>query len=165
MEDLGVPDYVFLDRQRLAIREIEACETDLTQAYTQLERYGLGRSFRISSILMRIELLLPGLSFSDLTDLHPTTNEDRFDVKASEAAGKTLLGTALQIATATVLRDLKFRARIPVQGYSLVGVADEWGMLAEGEIYACVTDVEGEPSWIKGSVLVTRSPTTHCGGQ
>ena len=153
---------MFLDLQRLAMREIKAAEsTDLTLAFTQLEAYGLGRSFRISSILRRIHSLLQ-LPISDLTNLEVP---DVDGMQASVAEGKTLVGLALSFATATVLRDLKFRARIPVKGYSLVGVADEWGMLEEGDVYVCVTDGEtGEPSWLEGQVMVSRSPTTHLGG-
>ena len=76
-----------------------------------------------------------------------------------------LITTSLTYATTHVLRELKFRGRIPVPGsFTLIGVSDEWGCLHEGEIYATIQDERnGIYQAIEGRVLITRSPQIHPG--
>ncbi|KAG6331650.1 hypothetical protein ID866_7441 [Astraeus odoratus] len=61
-----------------------------------------------------------------------------------------------------VLRDIKYRARIPIpDSYMLVGVADE-GPAYEKEGHKN-NPGDKEPNWIKGMCLVSRSPVIHPG--
>lgn len=54
----------------------------------------------------------------------------------ARAVGTPFLRGLIDTAVLSVLRDLKHNARIPVpQGWNLVGVADEDGVLGPGQIY------------------------------
>ena len=61
-----------------------------------------------------------------------------------------------------LFRDLKHRARIPVPGWTLVGVADIHSYLNEGEVFVCIED-EGKRQFLEGPICVSRSPTIHPG--
>jgi hypothetical protein len=69
-----------------------------------------------------------------------------------------------ELVLCLVLRDIKYRARIPIDnGITLVGVLDETGFLKEGEIYAPYTNADGKKTLIRGNVMITRSPVHHPG--
>ena len=56
-----------------------------------------------------------------------------------------------------VLRELKHHARIPVPGYTFVGVADVHGWLEPNDIFVCITNEEtGELEYLEGEMMVTR---------
>ncbi|QRW05216.1 RNA-dependent RNA polymerase [Ceratobasidium sp. AG-Ba] len=72
--------------------------------------------------------------------------------------------TVLKNAETDILRELKHRARIPVpESWKLVGIADEFDYLKQSEIYACTRDRDGEPIYLEGPYLITRSPVIHPG--
>jgi RNA-dependent RNA polymerase len=56
-------------------------------------------------------------------------------------------------------------ARIPIRGaYNLVGVADVHQYLRKGQIFVCINKYDGTPAkYLKGRVLVARSPVIHPG--
>ncbi|TKY85046.1 hypothetical protein EX895_006126 [Sporisorium graminicola] len=67
-----------------------------------------------------------------------------------------------QAVTAAALGDMKRKARIPVAGVTLLGIADEFRFLAEGEVFVQVETVElGQVSRriLTGRKLIGRSPT------
>ena len=76
-----------------------------------------------------------------------------------------LIEQSLAFAVTHVLREIKFRGRIPLPGsFTLIGVSDEWNCLREGEIYATVVDERrGIRLNIEGKVLITRSRQIHPG--
>ncbi|SJX61154.1 related to RNA-directed RNA polymerase [Sporisorium reilianum f. sp. reilianum] len=64
--------------------------------------------------------------------------------------------------TAAALGDMKRKARIPVAGVTLLGIADEFGYLKEGEVFVQVETVDfGQVSRriLTGRKLIGRSPT------
>uniref|UniRef100_D8PK67 RNA-dependent RNA polymerase n=1 Tax=Schizophyllum commune (strain H4-8 / FGSC 9210) TaxID=578458 RepID=D8PK67_SCHCM len=142
LEGLGVPYETFLKYQDLAVRDAHRATESLEHAARMLEAFGLGTSFRLPSVLLNLEKLgidhLPGDAFYD---------------------------RMLEFAINHVLRVLKNHARIPIPGaYTLVGVADVHRYLAEGEVFACVKEVDSNRiEYLEGDILISRSPTIHPG--
>ncbi|KDQ63790.1 hypothetical protein JAAARDRAFT_120957 [Jaapia argillacea MUCL 33604] len=143
LEGLGVPYSVFQDLQDVAVREAQESAQSLDRAAKLMEVHGLGTSFRLPSVLH-------GLHKCQLDIL-----DDDFYQQSME------------FAINHVLRELKHRARIPVneaQSWTLVGVADTHGFLQEGEIFACVKCLESSQLiFLEGDALISRSPTIHPG--
>jgi hypothetical protein len=142
LEGLGVQYDVFERLQDAAVRDVEEAGTSLEKAVDTLDQFGLATSYRMSSTLLHLAKL----------NMTPSFMGDFYD-------------RMIEITIHHVLRDLKHHARIPVNdGYTLVGVADIHGHLQEGEIFACVTIPESdEIQYLKGDVLVSRSPIIHPG--
>ncbi|KAI0033371.1 RNA-directed RNA polymerase 2 [Vararia minispora EC-137] len=142
LEGLGVPYEVFERYQDKAVAEVKEAKADVRGAAGLLERYGLGTSFRIPSVLNSLARL--GID---------------------HIIGDVFYDKVLEFAVNHILRDLKNHARIPVpQGWTLVGVVDEHDQLAEGEIFACVRPLDSNKNtYLEGPVLVSRSPTIHPG--
>jgi len=75
----------------------------------------------------------------------------------------------VEVAAMSSLRDLKYRARIPIeQGYLLYGIMDETNFLKEGEVYIVAEDEKDnghrERSILVGDrIVVTRAPALHPG--
>ncbi|KIP09624.1 hypothetical protein PHLGIDRAFT_28970 [Phlebiopsis gigantea 11061_1 CR5-6] len=132
---------IFKTLQDAVIRDTKEAVESFQGAASLCESYGLGPAFKLSSI------------FSNLA---------KFGV---QALADTFLRQVLNFGIYHVLRDLKYRARIPVPGgYSLVGVADVHGYLEEGQVFACVSSQEGEEAiYLEGPTMITRSPTIHPG--
>lgn len=141
LEGLGVPYEVFERYQDLAVADVERSTRDIAGAGKLFEKYGLGASFRVPSILNSLSKL--GLD---------------------HLVGDEFYRKVLEFAVNHILRDLKNHARIPVpKGHTLVGVADVHGELKENEVYACIRRREGPSVYLEGPVLVSRSPTIHPG--
>jgi RNA-dependent RNA polymerase len=153
-----VPIKAFLELQRLAVKETRASMRTIDGAARLLELHGLGSSYKIPSIFIRLQ---------------------KFGLKL-ERCGSLGMTTVLKVAETDILRDLKYHARIPVpESWKLVGIADEFNYLKEGEIYgsillstshheslikplaACVRDKDGGPIYLKGPYVITRSPVIH----
>ncbi|KAI0316865.1 RNA dependent RNA polymerase-domain-containing protein [Amylostereum chailletii] len=119
-----------------------AAAGELHGAGRMLEKYGLGSSFRMTSVMTGLAKL--GVDY---------------------VVGDAFYDTALSFAVNHVLRDLKNHARIPVAGgWTLVGVCDIHGELEHTEIFACVKPLDGRPTvYLEGPVLISRSPTIHPG--
>ncbi|MBW0525348.1 hypothetical protein O181_065063 [Austropuccinia psidii MF-1] len=106
--------------------------------------HGLGTNSGLPQILRR----LAGLMKTD----NPELLQSRF------------LEDCLDLVVIDCLRDLKYRARIPLSdSYTLVGVADEDKCLSEGEIYACIKPKGKSKKYLKGRIAITRSPCIHPG--
>lgn len=142
LEGLGVPYETFKRFQDIAVEETEEAVETLENAATLLECHGLGASYRLPSVMRCLVRLKPDISLLG----------DPFHDKFMEF-GKN-----------HVLRDLKHKARIPVpRAWTLVGVADEYKFLQEGQIFACVREVGHERKYLEGPILISRSPTIHPG--
>ncbi|THH20540.1 hypothetical protein EW146_g829 [Bondarzewia mesenterica] len=140
LEGLGVPYPVFEKLQNDAVQYVEKSTESLEAAGNLFDMFGLGTSFRLSSVL------------SNLSRLGVPTFEDDFYQQM------------LEFAKHHILRDLKHHARIPVpDGYTLVGVADIHDYLKEGQVFACVRYPNRPPFYLKGRVVISRSPTIHPG--
>ncbi|THU91778.1 RdRP-domain-containing protein [Dendrothele bispora CBS 962.96] len=141
LEGLGVPYKTFEYFQDRAVRQVYESTKSLESAARMLESFGLGNSYRLTSVM----LSLSKLGVSDMV-------EDPF------------YQTMLKYAVHHVLRDLKNHARIPIENaWTLVGVADVHKHLKEGEIFACIKPLDGPTVYLEGDVLISRSPTIHPG--
>ncbi|KAG9124551.1 hypothetical protein FRC07_011159 [Ceratobasidium sp. 392] len=133
---------IFLWLQREAVREVQETMYTFNGAARLLEKHGLGTSFKLPSIMTRMQNM-------------------GFDLEHCYALG---MKTVLKDAETDILRELKHRARIPVpESWKLVGIADEFDYLRQGEIYAYVRDRDGKPEYLQGPYLITRSPVIHPG--
>jgi RNA-dependent RNA polymerase len=110
LEDLGVRMEAFIDLQEQAQAEALTIDDSNAQFRSVLDSHGLGRPYRLSHTLKRIEDL--GL------ELNAHKRGPGFDTP--------FLRQVRQVAMNDVLRDIKHSARIPIpESYLLVGVADE----------------------------------------
>lgn len=127
--------------QDAVVQKTEAAIRSLKDAATMFDHFGLGSAFGLSFI------------FSGLAKLGIENLNDIFSQQV------------VNFAVHHILRDIKYKARIPVPGgYNLVGVADVHGFLKEGEIFACIIPAEGQdPIYLQGATMISRSPVIHRG--
>jgi RNA-dependent RNA polymerase len=150
LEYLGVEPSYIINLQSTAIRGVQSIRTSLSRASNLCMQHGLGTSYHLPSLFNNIYKLLE-LEISDQTSpgfLYHKLIED-----------------ALYCAVTHALREIKYRAHVLVPGsVTLVGAADEYNCLEEGEIYASVHDERTKKTVdITGRVLITRSPQAHPG--
>ncbi|THU94827.1 RdRP-domain-containing protein [Dendrothele bispora CBS 962.96] len=142
LEGLGVPYEVFEKYQDLAVSKVYESTRSLDGAAKMLETFGLGTSFRLTSVMLNLS---KRLGFDHL-------RQDSFYQQV------------LKYAVHHVLRDLKHHTRIPIErAWTLVGVADIHQFLEEGEIFACVKPNDSEAIFLEGPILISRSPVIHPG--
>ncbi|KAF8609423.1 RdRP-domain-containing protein [Ceratobasidium sp. AG-I] len=133
---------IFLRLQQSAVKNTRESMRTFLGATKLLEIHGLGASFKLPSILVRLQNI--GLELEHCHSLG--------------------IKTALKDAETDILRELKHRARIPVpDSWKLVGIADEFEYLKQGEIYACVRDKDEQPIYLEGPYMISRSPAIHPG--
>ncbi|KIJ26580.1 hypothetical protein M422DRAFT_785200, partial [Sphaerobolus stellatus SS14] len=159
LEDLGVPLEAFMELQRRAVADVYTVKSDMRKFSEFLRKHHLGNIFQLD--MLAKQLSEHGLEFG---------HDD-----PQRRIAFPFFTRLVAYSTTHVLRELKFKARIPVpQSYQLVGVADEgmaWvkrGMknvklLEEGEIFACIHENGKEPFWLEGPCIISRSPTVHPG--
>jgi RNA-dependent RNA polymerase len=122
---LGVNSDVFLQLQRDAVLATQEASRSLKTAAKLLETHGLGAAFALPSIFSNLRKL--GIDFEQ--NITPSGLRDVF------------LDRCLQFAVHHVLREIKFRARVPVpQSWKLVGVVDVSNTLRPNEVYGTVYD-------------------------
>lgn len=121
LENNGVKSNVFLEYQRRAVREAQKSLTSLDELAATMDYYGLGVSFATPSLIRALSFYKI-LEFDNLTLKHPGI--------------PGFVSRLAQLTNVHVLRELKHHARIPVpNAWTLVGVADEWDILGENEVY------------------------------
>ena len=109
LEQLGVPYESFKTLQDRAVKEAQNSIESLSRSARLLETYGLGASFKVTSVMLSLEKL--GLR---------VLPDDVFYTRM------------MDFAVNHVLRELKHHARIPVKdAWNVVGVADIHGYLNE----------------------------------
>ncbi|KKY15588.1 putative rna-dependent rna polymerase [Diplodia seriata] len=145
LEDLGVPDHVFLELQSNMVEQLRRITKSPVNAASFLEHVRVGQATKMPYLVRMLD------------DLDFSFNEDDF------------LSHVVEIAALSQLRDIKHRARILVdRGVTLYGIMDETGFLGEDEIY-CVIERMGDNGKPKrtvicgGELIVTRSPAMHPG--
>ena len=110
LEDRGVDKETFIALQERAKAEIYQSSDSLKDFSGQLMKHNQGEKFRLAFIVEQLHNL--GLAF-----------KDGKDKKAVEGA---FFSRLLRFSMNHSLREVKFKARIPVpESYQLVGVADE----------------------------------------
>lgn len=133
LEGLGVEYQVFEKYQDEAVRETEDSRGDFKRAGKLFEIFGLGASFRLPSVMFHLHKL--GVPMQ----------KDPF------------YKHLMDFASNHVIRDLKHQARIPISGYTLVGVADVHGWLEPDEVFACVFNQRTKKlEYLEGDMVVTR---------
>ncbi|KAI9449714.1 RdRP-domain-containing protein [Lactarius psammicola] len=162
LEDLGVRKQAFVDLQEDAKARIYLANGSLKIFVGLLRSQTLGVKFHLPFIFE--QLIKLGLDFRDNLD--------------KEAIRSAFLGRLVRDSMNHSLREMKFKARIPVpRSYQLVGVADEGRAyinegarpeevftLKEKQIYVCVQGpTDKEPKYLKGKCLISRSPVIHPG--
>ncbi|KAK7694554.1 hypothetical protein QCA50_001740 [Cerrena zonata] len=142
LEQLGVPYETFEALQDRAVRDAQNAVRSLARGARLLEAYGLGASFKLTSVMLSL----------DKMGIDPPTDDVFYQ-------------RMMDFAVNHVLRELKHHARIPVKdAWNLVGVADIHGYLNEGEVFIHVVPTDGQqPFFFEGQTLITRSPTIHPG--
>lgn len=145
LEDLGVPNHVFLNLQAETMEVLKLITQHPINAAYFLEESFIATS---SKTPMFIRLLSDiGLSFL----------KDQF------------LTDVVEIAAMTKLRDMKYRGRIPVKkGVVLYGIMDETGILEEGQVYVAtrkkIDNYHMEDFvLVQDRVAITRAPALHPG--
>lgn len=138
LEGLGVPADTFLLLQRHAVTKIWRAITSVRAARSLITNFGLGSSFRLSSTLLNLEKM-------------KCKPQDKF------------YEHVIRLCVLHSLREIKYKARIPVPGWTLVGVADVHSYLKEGQVFVCIEEENGKPTYLHGPVSVSRSPTIHPG--
>ncbi|KAI0748499.1 RdRP-domain-containing protein [Daedaleopsis nitida] len=160
LEDRGVDKDVFMELQERAVKDIVTAVDSVEQSVTLLRTHSLGFSFGIPWILRGLRAVGMGMDAEGL----PANLKGTF------------LHSLVAYAQNHVLRDMKHNARIPIpDSYLLVGVADEGPAyelegvenvfsLKDGQIFACIQNEEDEiPTFLHGSVVISRSPVVHPG--
>ncbi|EME77568.1 uncharacterized protein MYCFIDRAFT_60792 [Pseudocercospora fijiensis CIRAD86] len=141
-EDLGIPMSVFLDLQRSAMKHLRQMTALSVNSAKLLEDSGIARATGMPRLIR------------DLAQIGFDYHEDHF------------LYSIVEMAVVTQLRDIKYRARIPVEaGVTLYGIMDETGYLKEGQIFVITEKAPegGKHILIKDKVVITRSPAMHPG--
>jgi RNA-dependent RNA polymerase len=119
LETLGVPLTPFMELQQKAITDTKEALKSLESAARLLEQYGLGTAYHMTSVLLNMQRIGANLIYTD-----------------QELPLMPFLGRLLKFSVHHIFRDLKYRSRIPVEkAWTLVGVADEYDYLNEGEIF------------------------------
>ncbi|GKV13304.1 hypothetical protein SLEP1_g24332 [Rubroshorea leprosula] len=146
LSTLGVPDYVFEEKQREAIEQLDAILTDPLRAQEALELMSPGENTNILK-----EMLICGYK----PDAEP------------------FLSMMLQTFRATKLQDLRTKTRIFIQnGRSMMGCLDETGTLNYGQVFVQFSNSgygrsyggSGlDPSVVEGRVVVAKNPCLHPG--
>lgn len=146
LEHLGVPVQAFLNHQRRVVAEIRAGTSSINAAAGFAVNHSFGGPYRVPSILAKLRA---------------------FDVSIASLPKElgAFVQDSLAFARISMLREIKFEGRIPLAGcFTLVGGFDESNVLKEGEVFICYNDGnEGELQYVKGQVIVTRSPVVHPG--
>jgi hypothetical protein len=143
LEDMGVRPQFFLNLQAEEIERLRSTTASTKEASKFVESQSIGDKINLPGFLRKLPQLQ--LSFQD----------DNF------------LTDVVEAAVLIQLRTLKYKARIPVKdGFTLLGIMDETGILEEGEIF-CIVDMGGRGRVITGEngqpVIITRSPALHPG--
>lgn len=179
LEDLGVRLDSFVRLQEDEVAEARTINDSSLQFRNVLDAHSLGRPYRLSYLLRKIE----GLKL-DLRARHDVLGFDNRFIRQIR-----------QVSMIDILRDMKHNARLRIpESYLLVGVADEGpayqaaGMenvytLPEGHIFgsSCYHKLSSvistallrsvciqkspteEPVWLEGSCSISRSPVVHPG--
>lgn len=122
LETLGVSLEPFMELQTDAVHAIEIADLSFKLASGLLASHGLGEAFTMAPLLEQLDELGLDPFYTD----HP-------------GGMISFLDRVFKFAKNHILRDLKYKARIPVpKAWTLVGVADEYDYLKEGEIYGRV---------------------------
>lgn len=143
LEDIDAPPQYFLNLQAKEIERLRATTSSTQNASKFLRSHSIGDRINLPGFLRKMPQL--GCSFQD----------DNF------------LTDIVEAAVLIQLRTLKYKARIPVKdGYTLIGIMDETGVLDEGQVF-CIVEEDGKARVVTGKngrrIHISRSPALHGG--
>ncbi|SOV06418.1 uncharacterized protein UDID_01631 [Ustilago sp. UG-2017a] len=141
LEDRGVPASAFMKIQDEAITLIGRARSDFQAAARLCSAFSFGTGCNLRSLFQKLHSL--GLGGK-------TVHFDSFFLVIAKSV------------TAAALGDMKRKARIPTRGVTMLGIADEFSLLKEGEVFAQVESVESGKVTrriLVGRNLIGRSPT------
>jgi RNA-dependent RNA polymerase len=146
LDHLGVPVDAFLALQRALVARVNKGTSSIKQAASFEDFQAFSGPCHAPKVLQRLNNMS-----TDLADLPP--------------ALAIFIEDALAFGRMSILREIKFEARLPLQGcYTLVGGVDESDHLAADEVFICVQDTsDAGLRFLEGEVIVTRSPVVHPG--
>lgn len=109
--------------------------------------------------------VLRDLTKDDLVLFQQYTEFPMVQVIDAGFARNPMIQDLARLVEARALQDLKWRARVKLDmGVYLIGVADETGLLKEGEVFVQYQVTENdEPVVVTGAVVVCRAPALHPG--
>ena len=144
LEDLGVPADVFLSLQERAVDSAQSARKCFKRASQLMGSFALIDTAEMHRLFRRLD--------------------SQVGITPDKLPADGILNRLCTIVIAAALGDLKRKARIPVDGCTLIGVIDEFGFLKKGEIFAQVDQKkDGCFTAVQGKVMVGRSPTIHPG--
>ncbi len=87
-------------------------------------------------------MLMGSFALSDTAEMHRLFRrlDSLVGIQPDKLDPDGILNRLCTIVIAAALGDLKRKARIPVDGSTLIGVVDEFGYLGRGEIFAQVDE-------------------------
>lgn len=134
--DRGVAPEAFLEIQQEAIAQIGRARSNFKETAKLCSVYSFGTGCNLRVLFEKIHKL--GLA-------------------AKTVDGESFFCTLAKAVTAAALGDMKRKARIPVKGVTLLGIADEFGLLKEGEVFAQV-----ETGWAKFDREISNDRSSRC---
>ncbi|KAJ3242194.1 hypothetical protein HDU81_006606 [Chytriomyces hyalinus] len=144
LEDLGVPNSVFLRLQRDSIKDLSLMRTDVGKL--------VGMAGKMSHFGNFVRLI----SKND-GDIHNWISNE-------------FIQHCLDHVRNFLLKEIKYRARIKIpNGWTLFGILDETGILKDGQVFVSVVgatdsnDSAPPQRILKGQVVVYRNPCVHPG--
>jgi len=142
LEDMGIPAEWFIQAQNRELDRLRRITMSTQNTVTFLKRQNIAEQIPLHKFLRRLDKL--GFDYK----------KDRF---------------LCSVVEAVVLREvrlLKHKSRIPIeQGVTLFGIMDEFGYLAEDEVYIVFDEDSAHPypELHNRLVILTRSPALHPG--
>ncbi len=116
------------------------------------------------SPLRRRWCVAPEPTMNMQTDVSPG---QQFPLRKALPAGLAkdpMVQDVLQAVERKIFPDLRWNAHVEVeQGAYLMGIADEMGVLEEGEVFCQIVPPGGEPQVMTGLCVVRRAPALHSG--
>ena len=140
LEDLGISDQTFLNLQNSAVQNIKLMTKSPINAANFIEDNRCGTAAGIPSFIRLLSDIKLDFSFDGFLRL------------------------CVDIVAVTKLREIKYKARIPVENaYLLFGVIDETNTLQPGEIFVSVRGKDDITYIVTGTATITRAPAMHPG--
>ncbi|SPO43541.1 related to RNA-directed RNA polymerase [Moesziomyces antarcticus] len=139
LDDRGVPATALLDIQKEAIAHIGRARTHFDETARLCSAYSFGTGCDLHILFQKLHKHGMGTN---------SIHSDSFFLVLAKAVIAAALG------------DMKRKARIPVRGVTLIGVADEFAFLKEGEVFAQVEHVDLGQEEAIWTAICTRSTRT-----
>lgn len=145
LDDRGVPATALLDIQKEAIAHIGRARTHFDETARLCSAYSFGTGCDLHILFQKLH---------------------KHGMGTNSIHSHSFFLVLAKAVIAAALGDMKRKARIPVRGVTLIGVADEFAFLKEGEVFAQVEHVDlGQVRRrvLVGTKLIGRSPTVDPG--